>query len=273
MRRALAAALLLAVLATLAALRGDGGVPGTAPLGGPLGWLLRGGASVHHGAAQWFGGVFAAERLAEENESLRRELAKLRAEAATGLAHGIAEAARERLATTLPQMEEAPLVTAHVLGTAPGARRGVLWIDAGAAQGLARGMPVFGPEGIVGAIDRVHGNSALVLLASDKAARWSVLSGTSGEYGVLVGTGNAGEAELQFESTTPATQVGETIVTSGLAGSVAPGGLPFGTVKELRRNRSGAPVAVVDLPAEPETLRTLFVLTGTVQQAWEPPTR
>lgn len=127
-------------------------------------------------------------------------------------------------------------------------------------MGLGEGMVVLGPHGVVGILEGVYESTAKVLLLTDSRSTWGAQVEGRGELGLLRGTGDPRVVELHFDRTATESVEEEIIVTSGMAGSIAPGGIPFGRVLSVKANRKGEPMALVELPQEPARLRTLFIL-------------
>lgn len=121
-------------------------------------------------------------------------------------------------------------------------------------------MIVLGAYGIVGEVTKVYQRTSLVELVTDEAAVWGAEVDARGDLGLAKGTGDPSFIEFHFNLSSTETEPGETLVSSGMAGSIAPGGVPFGKVQELRRSKEGEVVAIVRLPEPPEELRTMFVL-------------
>lgn len=232
--------------------------------------VYRAGTAVHHRAALLWYALFRVEQLEQERAALELHAAELRLAMLTGLAQERFAAGHDRIAPALP--ESTKLVSTSVLGHPPTAGRRVLWIGAGEDRGIQRGMIVVGAHGVIGTVHRVFATTALVTMLGDGASRWSALGIDCGESGVLAGTGDPSVVEFQFTQGTPTIAPGELVVTSGLAGSAAPGGIPIGTVLDVSRNREGNLVARVELAEDPVDSRLVFVLQST-QLPWEPPAR
>jgi rod shape-determining protein MreC len=221
--------------------------------------FLRLGSVVHGAVASFWTGAFSSSELEEENKQLCQELAQLRLDKATDRAQQTLEWLSQEISTTIPRGTY-DLIPVSVLSGPMLGDRQITWVNGGREQGLEAGMVVLGPHGIVGEIDEVYSSTALVELITDEKAAWGAEIDERGETGVVHGTGDPELIELEFAQTAIKAKPGDVVVSSGMAGSLAPGGVPFGTVEEIRTNKAGEPIAVVRVPQAPSKLRTVFVI-------------
>lgn len=221
--------------------------------------FLKAGAQVHRGAEAVWIGLFRGEQLASENEELRAELLHLRVASAAAIAENELNARRNAVSDNISTLR-GDLISASVLGETPAKGKRLLWIGAGMNENVRNGMVAVGPHGIIGAVEEVFADSATVKLVSDYTSSWGVEIGGADQLGLLKGTGDSQYAELHFGRTVAAVEKGQAVVSSGMASSVAPGGLPFGVIESVKRNKQGEPVAVVKLADDATRLRTVFIL-------------
>ncbi|MCC7390836.1 rod shape-determining protein MreC [Candidatus Sumerlaeota bacterium] len=221
--------------------------------------FLKAGAQVHRGAEAVWIGLFRGEQLASENEELRAELLQLRVASAAAIAENELNARRNAVSDNISTLR-GDLISASVLGETPAKGKRLLWIGAGMNENVRNGMVAVGPHGIIGAVEEVFADSATVKLVSDYTSSWGVEVGGADQLGLLKGTGDSQYAELHFGRTVAAVEKGQAVVSSGMASSVAPGGLPFGVIESVKRNKQGEPVAVVKLADDATKLRTVFIL-------------
>ena len=221
--------------------------------------FLKAGAQVHRGAEAVWIGLFRGEQLASENEELRAELLQLRVASAAAIAENELNARRNAVSDNISTLR-GDLISASVLGETPAKGKRLLWIGAGMNENVRNGMVAVGPHGIIGAVEEVFADSATVKLVSDYTSSWGVEIGGADQLGLLKGTGDSQYAELHFGRTVAAVEKGQAVVSSGMASSIAPGGLPFGVVESVKRNKQGEPVAVVKLADDATKLRTVFIL-------------
>jgi rod shape-determining protein MreC len=158
-----------------------------------------------------------ADRLAEENEALRRLLA---------------------LAPALPPRQTA----AEVLFEARDAYSHKLVLSRGQAQGVQPSSVALAADGVLGQVTRVYPLSAELTLLTDKDARVPVFNARTRQRAVAYGgaRGAAGPMlEVRFLSADADVQAGDLWLTNGLDG-IYPAGWPVGTATEVdRRADSG----------------------------------
>lgn len=200
----------------------------------------------------------AAGALANANEILSAENAVLR--------EALAE--NERLREQLAYGTANPRFTfqgAHVIGRAlgfdPQDSQESLVIDAGRNRGLAVGMPVITPLGLVGRVSAVTDRTARVLLLLDRRSSVSALLQSSRVSGQIEGAAGGG-LEMVFITAADPIAPGELAVTSRLGGTL-PQGIPIGVVRELVSAGGTSGVrAAIDPAVDFRRLESVMVLTG-----------
>ena len=228
----------------------------------PLGFaepFLRLGAGVHDRAASVWIAFFDGDRLRRENDELRGQLLEAQLAQATESTERTLAELTEQVSTNLP-VGSLELLTVPVLAAKSATDRQVLWLAMGTREGIAPGMTVLGPAGIIGLVERCTESMALVRLITDRKSSWGAQVEGSGELGLLVGTGDGETVELHFSRTVTAAEAGLRVTSSGMSGSIAPSTLPFGEIIEVGKNRKSEPMALVKLPGDPSRLRTVWVL-------------
>jgi rod shape-determining protein MreC len=197
---------------------------GLASVGGAL-------ASVPEGIGEHF-------RVAAENRRLRRELGRSRALVLR--ARTIAYDNR-RLRTLLRVRDRTAdmVVTARLVSsTASSARRFAL-LDAGRWHGVRAGMPVIGPDGLIGRIVETGPNAARVLLLSDAESIVPVRRARDGLAAVATGRGD-GTVEIRSVTTADVRFVaGDLFVTTG-TGGLYPPNVPVAEVIRAAREQVAA---------------------------------
>jgi rod shape-determining protein MreC len=120
-------------------------------------------------------------------------------------------------------------MTAQVIGVSPSNFERTVFIDRGSEDGVRADMPVIAGEGLVGRVFSVGPSTATVLLSIDRSSAVAGRIASSGETGVLEGSGSQ---TLRFELLDPEAKVvvGDRIVTSGYDNGLFPPGIPVGTV-------------------------------------------
>jgi rod shape-determining protein MreC len=104
-------------------------------------------------------------------------------------------------------------------------------VDAGAEDGVARGMAAVNERGLIGRVIEVGRRSARVLLLTDFNSRIPVMVEPSRDQAILAGN-NTRRPSLVFLPLNPRLAVGNRVVTSG-RGGVLPPGLEIGTVTAI----------------------------------------
>lgn len=223
-------------------------------------WVARAEGVLLWPANQVRGFVEAVTRQAGENEKLRQEVTRLRAERAL-LLRAVAEADRVRRALRFAEPRGPVLLAAQVTAV-----RGEPWpllfeLSVGSAEGVRIEQPVVAPEGLVGVVTGVdaHASRAALLTDPNVAVACEVLPG--GARGVL--RFRAEERPglyLSFVPLTDTVRVGQEVATSGLSARF-PEGLPVGTVARVGRDASGLVQEIEVRPSAPLfRLREVFVV-------------
>ena len=186
-------------------------------------------------------------RVKGENTQLRAELK--RREALVLRASTIAYDNR-RLHALLALRERTPatIVTARLVSsTASSARRFAL-LNAGSWNGVRPGMPVLGPDGLVGRVVETGPNAARVLLLTDTDSIVPVRRVRDGLPAVVTGRGD-GDVDVRAVATTDVRfNVGDLFVTTG-TGGLYPPNIPVAQVP-----RAGRDQVVARVFAHPDTL-------------------
>ena len=140
-------------------------------------------------------------------------------------------------------------------------------VNAGADQGVVKGMAAVNERGLVGRVIEVGRRSARVLLLTDFNSRVPVMVEPSRDQAILAGD-NSREPGLIFLPLHPRMAVGQRVVTSG-RGGVLPPGLAVGVISAIDEDKVAvAPVVDWDRleyvrlleygrVVPPETLATL----------------
>jgi rod shape-determining protein MreC len=124
-----------------------------------------------------------------------------------------------------------PAVAAQVIGRDPTGWFKSIIIDKGEKVGITLDMPVVSGRGVVGRVVSVSPNYAKALLIIDQNSAVDCLVQRSRERGMLKGF-SMEACRLDYTLKTADIVVGDTVVTSGLAG-VFPKGLPVGYISEV----------------------------------------
>jgi rod shape-determining protein MreC len=129
-------------------------------------------------------------------------------------------------------------VGARVIGADLSNHEWSVLIDRGREDGVADGMAVVSPEGLVGRVVLAAGAYAKVLLLVDPQHSVGARLTATGETGVL-GGGGSGDLRLNLVDAEAPVEVGEIIVTSGYDRGLYPPGVPIGRVTQVRPGPDG----------------------------------
>jgi rod shape-determining protein MreC len=224
-------ALLLLTAITLATLDARGFGPVESARGAALSVL-----SPFRSVADWatspvrstWNGVWGYRDLEEENARLRAELESLRGQ---DFREVTASEVLEQILTQndLTFAGDVPQVLARVIAGPVNNFEETVTIDKGSADGIREGMAAVTGAGLVGRVDRVTTNTAVIRLVTDPRMRVGALLVTSGDQGLVEGRGRGQPPTLEVSGR--ATIVpGARIQTSGLATSIYPPDVPIGRV-------------------------------------------
>jgi rod shape-determining protein MreC len=159
-------------------------------------------------------------------------------------------------------------VAAQVIGTSGTETSRLLYLDKGAKDGIKPDMPVITPDGVVGKVLGVYGDTSQLLLINDPSSGVGAILVNSRLQGVVKGT-PTGELQLNYIMGDEAVQPGEALVTAG-GDQVFPKGLPIGTVAKVSMGRN----LFLDIKLKPtaDLNRLEEVLVITAQKARAPDT-
>lgn len=214
----------------------------------------------------WNGAV-ALLQAHEENERLRQEVQTLRRELAR-LEEFERQNAALRAALDLPADAPRPVVFAEVIARPLNNWWGVLTINKGLRHGVEPQMGVVSPAGAVGHVRAASGFSAEVILLIDPRSAVGGLVQRTGEPVLVEGLGFPGtRLRLRPLSASVDIRQGDVIVTSGLS-SLFPKGIPIGVVEEVSIGPFGLSVDVGVRPhVDFATLEVVAVLARSAPDA------
>lgn len=157
-----------------------------------------------------------------ENERLKREVAANRALLTRARIINY-DNSRLRALLKLREREAEPVVTARLVASTPSSTRRFALLNAGRFDGVSPGMPVRGPDGLVGRVTEAGLNAARVLLVVDPASVVPVRRTRDGLPAIVAGRGD-GAVDIRSVNTTEVRfGAGDLFVTSGTGGIYAPG--------------------------------------------------
>lgn len=157
-----------------------------------------------------------------ENERLKREVASTRALLTRARTINY-DNRRLRVLLHLRERSAEPVVTARLVASTPSSTRRFALLNAGRFDGVSPGMPVRGPDGLIGRVTETGLNAARVLLLVDPASVVPVRRARDGLPAIAAGRGD-GAVDIRSVNTTEARfGAGDLFVTSGTGGIYAPG--------------------------------------------------
>lgn len=188
-------------------------------------------ASVRTGSKGFWDTVSGYYRAGSKNAELEREMeiARIRLAEAAAVKQ---ENRRLKGLLALSEKESKPVAVARLVGSTASSTRRFAYLGAGSDQGVAIGMPVRSPRGIVGRILEVSSDSARVLLLTDTE---SVLPVRRAKDEVVAFAEGRGDGLLRIKlinlGINPL-KPGDVFVTSG-AGGYYPPGIAVAIVTEI----------------------------------------
>ena len=210
---------------------------GVATVFAPVGEVAERALKPARDLINWFDETFDARG---ENEELRAEVAKLRAEVvAAEAAEGDNEQFRKLLSLVdkNPGLGEYALVTARVVERSPTVWFSDVIIDHGSSSGIERNDAVVNGDGLVGRISDVTSGTAQVQLITDHDNAVSAEVLPSGPTGIVEPeVGDPEDLLLDFIESDETIQENQTLATAGWSNGVVssayPPGIPIGRVSE-----------------------------------------
>jgi len=197
-------------------------------------------SAVTRPVSDWWSGMIDSGSIKKENRRLERRVAELegnqhQAEAAIALNHEL----QAQVGLRGKLLGAANPVSARVVDRDPGNFESTLTIDRGTADGIAEGMPVMAPDGVVGHIVEVWRDGAKVRVLTDPESAIAVRPVLHPVIGIA--QGQEGSDEISVDDFGPRAPVhtGDEIVTANLTNSLYPPDLPVGTVTSVDEQSAG----------------------------------
>lgn len=212
----------------------------TAPVSSVLGAIVNGIAAVPGSIASWID-------VHGENATLRAELKRSRATVMQARTI-VYDNHRLRQLLAIRDRSDGVVVTARLVSSTPSSGRRFALLNAGIVQGVRSGMPVRGPNGLIGRVTEIGPIAARVLLLTDPESVVPVRRIGDGMPGIAAGRGDGRIDVRSAERTNVRFAAGDMFVTSG-AGGLYPPGVPVARIE-----RTGVDQAVAIPFATPDSL-------------------
>ena len=227
---------------------------------------LRAGASkMTEKAEQIYSYIFRYEALAAENEALKEQISDMEAEARQ---YDFVSRENDRLRALLElteHNESYELVDAYIISWSSNDWSNTFTINMGTNAGIEEQMVAITANGeVVGLVDEVGPNYAVVKTVLDSSLEISSTISSSGYNGMVKGGYTTGLAELLRMDYLPTSAVirnNDQVVTSG--STVYPRNLIIGYVVDAGFNDTGvAKFAILEPAADIDNLEQVFILTA-----------
>ena len=196
-------------------------------------------SSVARGIGGFAGRYMDLVHVRGENESLRSENSRLKAELFEAK-RAAAESLRYQRMLGLRDAITAETLVARVVAidASPYFRVARIQLDRGEGM-VKRGMPVLTSEGVVGRVNRVSGDSSDILLSVDPRSAIDVIIPRTGGRGILKGKPgeNGYRAAIEYLIHGEQAKEGDVVVTTGLGGF--PRDVPVGKVSRVVKSPAG----------------------------------
>ena len=225
-----------------------------------LGPVQRGMVTIFRPVGDFFAGFTQVPSLRSRIATLERDNAELRLQQEQ-VQDTFRENANLRRLLALRNRYDFATVSARVIGVGPTNFGRSVYIDKGSADGIRKDMPVIGENGLVGRIVRVARSESIVRMVVDRDSAVAARLASSGEQGIVEGTGSG----LHLTLLDPAAKVatGERVLTSGYSRGLFPPGIPIGTVTDAPPAGSNTTrVVTVEPFVDFSSLDYLLLVTG-----------
>ncbi len=155
---------------------------------------------------------------------------------------------RLRSLLAIRERSTAPVVTARLVSSSASSGRRYALLNAGRWNGVLPGMPVRGPDGLIGRVVETGPNAARVLLLSDGDSIVPVRRTRDGMPAIAAGRGDGMIDIRSVNATNVRFNAGDLFVTTGTGGIYAPG------VPVARVTKAGSDSVMARAFADPDTL-------------------
>ena len=216
-------------------------------------------------AEQFYSYIFNYESLAAENEKLKEQISRMEDDARQ---YDAVSRENDRLRSLLKLTEtheDYELVDAYIISWSANDWTNTFTINRGTNAGIAEQMVAITANGeVVGLVDQVGSNYAVVKTVLDSALEISCTISSSGHKGMVQGgytTGLEDQLLMDYLPTSAVIRNNDQVVTSG--STVYPRNLIVGYVVDAGFSDTGvAKFAILEPAADIESLEQVFILTS-----------
>jgi len=188
-------------------------------------------SSITRPVGDWWSGLVDSGSIKEENRDLRRRVAELEGERQkAAVASQLNEELQAQVDLRERLLQPANPVTARVIDRDPGNFDSTLTIDRGTRDGVAEGMPVMAPNGVVGHVIEVWRNGAKVRVLTDPESAIAVRPIAHPVTGIAQGREGSDEIVVDDFGARSGVEKGDEVVTANIRNSLYPPDLPVGEV-------------------------------------------
>ena len=201
---------------------------------------------------EWRSGVGQFFNLRRDNEILVQENASLRSM--------LYELADSQYVNTAHNMSSEGVIAARVIDNSVRKDDNYMTIDKGRRDGIAQGMGVYSPQGVVGVVMVAGKRYSVVMPVLNGSTSISCKVKGSDSFGFLEWSGgDPYVAQLRDMPYHSAVEQGDTIVTTGFS-SVFPENIPVGTVVSVEHSSNGYTLKIqVKLAVDMSDVRWVYV--------------
>ena len=209
-----------------------------------LGWLgnplssvlevpLKFVTSIQQSVGETWDHYIALQHAAQENDALTREVARLQGEI-NQIKEQTIIAQEFELLMTYQRTTPMKTVAARIIGRNVSDWYRAVIINKGQQDGIAQEMGVITEAGVVGRVIRVNPRTAVILLLTDPNVAVTGMIQKSRDEGIVQGTPQ-GDVHMKYLPPLSPVEVGDRVVTSGLAGDF-PRGLQIGQIQIITKS-------------------------------------
>lgn len=226
-------------------------------------------SSALSGVKDFFGNIFRAGTMAEENEKLREEVYSLKDELRMIDGYKVENERLQQLLDLKETRTDFSSIGANVIGKKIDDENSIITIDKGTVDGVEVNSVVLVPEGIVGVVFEVNTNYSKVKTVFDAESSVSAICLRSGDMGIAEPLDNettGGKCALNYIDRSAKTVIGDVIETAG-TGGIYPRGIVIGKITQIKEDSRNLTLSAV-LETEVNINRLDRVLV-TVRSQWK----